>query len=965
MDLRHLKQRLQDAKVRPAMPSRGPFMPRQSLSEVLTLQNVAEVVQDPIFRIPPHKWDDTARIVVEEGKEVFAILLEISCEAHLSTFIENECLSLPADFAVLSVMMPQSDARLFERIQSDYLVYSFHKGVWRRKVQDYETLPYVSEERIGGGCFSTVYRVHIHHSHQHIVQGTQKQVSRRRIGTFNFVSRCSQHVTLVRKELKPLQQDEKAEAELLFLFGSQRHPNIVELLTAYVHHNITNLLFHPADLDLHQLLERSDRPKAFDQDHLFFYAMEGLASGLAYLHNYFPRGQQAQGESSRSIYGYHHDIKPRNILIRGSEFILADFGLSRLKQIDEDSKTVWKNGTFEYGAPECRDPLSFEPGIVGRAIDIWSLGCVGAEVAAYMYKGALGVTEFREKRTVEGEYGKIRCFHDGHTLSSNVDDYFQTIEKTGTSRSIRRLMFRVRMAMAESAGCRPHAEQLETEFSRIKIEALFDDLIRLIEEKRELGDPGIEHNLFQALLLVEQHRLQAWAMSLGFAPGHDQESKQDRPVGGLMSSFYTTLRSVYDEVASPRLFDTMKDSWDSRLTVLRQANNELVKSLSDVARLSIDSIFFILTTHQKEEQCLQQSEALSEVYGQANDESTIAAMKYMSLKFGGQANENVSSSRIDSALMSPDPSKFENKVRPQIWFYSYGHLPGEERSTLVEFVPYWKQTGHISNSRSEEFKIIVEVMFTRVQELVSLLRIAPKTPGFRALDCLGAFHDHKRRRFGLVYAFPSKGNLPIRLNNIMRHGNASVIYPDPGEKLALAKSLIVCVQSFHTSGWIHKSISSFNVLFFLSGENQWDTIDLNEPYVIGFDHSRKDGQKEYSKGADQSSLSKEYLHPDYRVGSARAKLSFDYYSLGLLLLEIGLWMPISNVYGHAQHRTSSPAVLREEYIRLCEKQLKMVMGSRYSAVTKKCLQYGSGSNELEEQVGFQNSVVDELNKYDF
>ena len=101
--------------------------------------------------------------------------------------------------------------------------------------------------------------------------------------------------------------------------------------------------------------------------------MRGLAEGLSYLHNLGLRPRE-QGKSF--LHGCYHDIKPRYMLIHGQSLILADFGFAKLKSKEQDSQTLWKDTTFEYGAPECRDPDSFAAGLVGRALDFWSLACV-------------------------------------------------------------------------------------------------------------------------------------------------------------------------------------------------------------------------------------------------------------------------------------------------------------------------------------------------------------------------------------------------------------------------------------------------------------------------------------------------------------------------------------------------------------------------------------------------------------
>ena len=182
--------------------------------------------------------------------------------------------------------------------------------------------------------------------------------------------------------------------------------------------------------------------------------------------------------------------------------------------------------------------------------------------------------------------------------------------------------------------------------------------------------------------------------------------------------------------------------------------------------------------------------------------------------------------------------------------------------------------------------------------------------------------------------------------------------PDLRQKFVLAKKLVTCIQSCHTAGWIHKNISSTKVLFF-SPDEDYKKMDLEEPYLIGFDYSRPGSHQAYSQGL-LDGREQEYLHPAYRKGSMRATMSHDYYSLGLVLLEIGTWTSISNVHEDRQTLTLTPMQLREKYIAWCERDLNKTMGPVYQDVTRTCLEFDSGENTLNERLDFQAEVVDKI-----
>jgi serine/threonine protein kinase len=778
-------------------------------------------------------------------------------------------------------------------------------------------------------------------------------------------------VRVVRKELEPGSQDKRAEAELLFLLGSLRHPNIVELLTCYTQRNITNLLFLPADFDLHNLLLGRDRPEHFQSDFAFFNAMKGLAGGLAYLHNFRPRPEPSGARSQVTMHGYHHDIKPRNILVRGTDFILADFGTSRLKDVQEDTKTAWKDTTYEYGAPECRDPRSFLPGIVSRAIDIWSLACVFAEVAVYMAKGTDGVSEFRQARVHGGEYGPLRCFHNGGTLSHDTDSYLQSIENSDTFSSMDELVPLLKKAFRSNPKNRPTAEDIESELSHITIRSAVQTLQRAVEIDLKTEAASAGNSVFLTRMSLEYNRLLAWGGSLGLTPILLKRKDYDRQVQVYNSNFYSTLKSAYTALACGTQFERTEDNRDFRLNTLRQANDELLKPLSDQSRVSIDKTFCILTAHNHTVRSLQEIAATDFAAEEVGEIGSVAAMKYMSILLERQENASFESPRLQASLIRKDCKPTDLSLRPETFYYSYGHQEGEEQKTLIEFIPYWEKK--IPDSRSAEFHQAIESMFRRVSDLVAVLRAHPRPSELRVLNCLGACHDPHNKRFQLVFAFPAEDTLPVRLNKLLQHGRSRLLNPAFGQKLLLAKTLVASLQSVHILGWVHKSLSSLIVLLFPVIESHWETIDFSAPYLVGFDYSRKSKGGEYTQGPTLKESFREYLHPDYRLKRAVARRSHDYYSMGLLLLEIGLWISLSNIYDHERYSQHSPDALREEYIALCNRDLARVMGLLYQKAVLKCLLFESREAEDDEaeadieqiqrdQLEFQSDVVDPINK---
>ena len=137
------------------------------------------------------------------------------------------------------------------------------------------------------------------------------------------------------------------------------HPNVAQFVAAYFHRRSLNILMTPvADCDLREFLAEPWRwPKSRPYLDGWF---EPLASALAYMHASLCR---------------HKDIKPANILISGHTALLSDFGTSEDFSPTDSGSHGAALMTPKYCAPEVAAGKRR-----GRMADIWSLGCVFAEM---------------------------------------------------------------------------------------------------------------------------------------------------------------------------------------------------------------------------------------------------------------------------------------------------------------------------------------------------------------------------------------------------------------------------------------------------------------------------------------------------------------------------------------------------------------------------------------------------------
>ncbi|EHK43558.1 hypothetical protein TRIATDRAFT_226191 [Trichoderma atroviride IMI 206040] len=261
---------------------------------------------------------------------------------------------------------------------------------------------------------------------------------------------------------------------------------------------------------------------------------------------------------------------------------------------------------------------------------------------------------------------------------------------------------------------------------------------------------------------------------------------------------------------------------------------------------------------------------------------------------------------------------------------------------------------------------ISSLLFQRLENVLALSSRAAST--FRALICKGLYYDEQRHTIGLIYSFPQgplQGALAkevkprvLQLAEVLRRYGDPVDYErniivSIDERLRLAYNLAMAVFEFHKIRWLHKNISSYNIIFFdTEADDDQDAddddkesrpprkISLASPFLIGFSHSRPDEASMYSNklyGSDE--LLYAFHHPNY--GGVDGKFTpyrteYDYYSLGLVLLEIGLWWPLEAIMGEELSR-------EEKRMQILSRSVPFLagsMGESYAEVVKACLSDG-------------------------
>jgi hypothetical protein len=143
------------------------------------------------------------------------------------------------------------------------------------------------------------------------------------------------------------------------------------------------------------------------------------------------------------------------------------------------------------------------------------------------------------------------------------------------------------------------------------------------------------------------------------------------------------------------------------------------------------------------------------------------------------------------------------------------------------------------------------------------------------------------------------------------------------------------VHRWHSAGWLHQGITSANVRFFRSRYDE--AIDFSQPFLQGFEFARPDSDPSLGRPTGDPYLDV-YRHPS-RQGPARKghRKIHDYYALGVILLEIGLWQSAAKMLNLTRERLS-PEATRAALQTNCGDRLAHYAGTLYQDACSKCLE---------------------------
>ncbi|KAI0549992.1 kinase-like protein [Xylaria curta] len=898
------------------------YIPSRCLSAAMTVDVISNAFLDST--IPRYHQEETLDQLCKQGTKIFAILLLLGCPNHLSLFIEADQLDdakLPLEAETLreEIHLPKEVAADFTEKQWELIVPTFRCGTLNRRFRENIVLPFTKEKRIGKGAFGTVFEVVIDENHQPVGS--------------------SFPLTIARKEFT-VERDHRKELENLSILNHLKHPNIVELLSSFVQKDKYSLLFPLAkDGNLDGFLAK-DGHTEFPTNQSIVDAFAALCSAVAHVHYFFQRKLDLE------LIGLHHDLRPRNVLVSDGRFILADFGISTLKSHLAQSETPFKHGTDDYIAPECEDcDNGFQVGNVHRSADVWSLGCILAELTTYMAWGSQGVERFRQARQYKVRGWILRQFHQGPKESSEaVMSWLCDLEEL-RSTTITLLVDVVRQILSLDFLQRPTAEQVTRE---LQIIALYEAGSKISAQYDHI------RNGYSSLDIILEHlRFKAWMLAFGLS-GFEGEPKSLRTFIHKEDIQYDEIRATLAHMSISLDAKHMQEPDAQRLDFsnLSNLNDKLQRALAPAQREKSREYFLINVTEESEL-------SSNEIEGAVTSGSVTHEIRLRAkLKYIHNILADNHYPLTDHSLRL-EPNAVEELI-------SFGdHHRGRLIDQRGDSQPVWVEWHRYGKREAKQE--IMEQLYDRATRIAQLLAVG-KPESFRALTCCGFFHAAEREAFGMVFKFPDSTNSrnivrPIDLrqriaDTMQKHAPD----PDLDDRFKLASTLAVSLFEFHSVGWLHKNLTSSNIIFFPRAQNGIDAETGNylyrsevirEPFLVGFNHSRPDDPLALTSAPAQSDF-RYYHHPVY-LKNRGYRLEYDYYSLGIILLEIGFWMPLAKI---TEGWVGSYEERRRRLIERRVPRLRQYMGRGYSEAVRFCLEGNPASDNGTSGIGDQGEAID-------
>ncbi|KAJ8060864.1 hypothetical protein OCU04_009946 [Sclerotinia nivalis] len=474
---------------------------------------------------------------------------------------------------------------------------------------------------------------------------------------------------------------------------------------------------------------------------------------------------------------------------------------------------------------------------------------------------------------------------------------------------------------------------------------------------------NVEDHELQSLhrkLRIQQSRLVSWGLEWSDpsqSPDID-ESVSKAGLSEIVGNVMSTIKEILAEAeplwqSSKRLTSDERPSEKSEKGALIQWDKSRFEDLIRDLTMSIDTLYDLSKTRQSARSGLglQTSEASSSKdqssgFEERQFESTrMSAPQQIDpatlIWTGNQIIATRGTSRSTSNNTLRQIVLMRRSVNSADLRKAIGQPP-DPIPVLVEYAPYdpiYSVTGITpSMTRFEKlFAGLSQAYYSSDRLLVGLLRL------------IGYYEDAEHSRFCLLFALPTNfGPMDIQsptlqmptINSLSELLISPAFEPSLEVKYRLAYNIANAVFDLHSKGIVHGNLLPSNILFIEhpTSPRAFDLTQINmrQSYLGSYDLF-SDTATDLGPSLDQATML--YKHPldprstKYTNLSQESK-SLDLYSLAMILLEIGLWSSLSELFPRASQVPSNPTDVLKHLASRC--------GNIYVKAVKACISAPEG-----------------------
>ncbi|RSL86509.1 hypothetical protein CEP51_002759 [Fusarium floridanum] len=524
--------------------------------------------------------------------------------------------------------------------------------------------------------------------------------------------------------------------------------------------------------------------------------------------------------------------------------------------------------------------------------------------------------------------------------------------------------------------------------------------------------------IFKARLEMQAARFKAWGMDWGFERGPDAACWRDARFvqhGDLAVKYVVIIYSFLDSLGElstdfPSLASAenvpisaatsigamirlaFKDSrereeWAQKLETMRDEarmseklqwalkEGEITKTLGLLESM-IDDLCKFFKPPENDPVALQVANSLlsslsisklSAVVVGAPDDSmlqSLALLKVMILQLRlGVSNKD----RVDEKdRLLRETGVLDERTRRSTGTFRKG-------STTSDVLVEWKLIDNSYTPPGHSTSTYRAMAENRIKNLARLLKKSSRLEDLRTLHCIGVVSrdglSDDEVRYGIIFRMPSKRYTTLKA---ILEGPQDGIFLDDWFKVA--RSVTRAVLCLHLAGWLHKGLRSENILYFTEDDG---IISYEEPYLAGFEYSREISAPGQTEGVTDDLEANLYRHVEVQglpeeaenaeegesadsKGRTPFAMKHDIYSVGILLLELGLQKPVIQLYEAAtkdEGYEHSATAFWEWVVSRELPKLGQLRGKEYLMATGLCLRSGFKGTDEELQHAFYRDVV--------